>query len=427
MHTVGLHGGLGLQARLNSTDIYSDHGPGGGSSGFLPAIMRPRMCHTISVLNGLNSLLVGGRTSPDSPLADCWLRTGHEWRRVEDLPVPRYRHCATQLQSADGVFAVLVFGGKGPAGKVLDDWLLWEDQKGWKKLSVEGQRPGPLSGASMIGTCDVEGILIGGMTQDGLVRSSSFYWAVHGPGFNTIRCQPLSLDCRSRVDSDRYLDRFGASLVSSRGEIFLVGGIGGTSVLAQDEEILRIDLKRPQRISCSKIELITVGPRPLLVGCTVLNHGGNTYILGGGAVCFSFGAHQNEGLWVLEDPRSPIESPLRLMDKNVPSSTLTQAPFTLPVGDSSDSHYPRAISLVPRLSLEYAGDFQRVLNEGRPVILEGLQVGSCTQKWTPEYMKEQVGVDRQVNSHSDLLSYRDTKCNPGCCSLRLNRSYELPS
>ncbi|KAI9724027.1 MAG: hypothetical protein M1812_000745 [Candelaria pacifica] len=397
---VGHHGGLGLQTRLSSTDKYSSHDLEIDNSGFVPTTLRPRMCHTITRLNNSDCLLVGGRSSPDSPLADCWLRKGHEWQRVEDLPVPRYRHCAAQLQTVDGVSAVLVFGGKGPVGKVLDDWLLWANHRGWKKLLVVGHEPISSFGASMISISDVEGILCGGMTQDGTVRGGCWYWAIEGPEFDTVRCQRLSLDSHSRIDSDRYSERFGASLVPTNQGTFLIGGIGGKGVLTQDEEIIDINLDFPH-LYLSKVESITMGPRPLLIGCTVPNHCGNAHILGGGAVCFSFGAHHNQGIWVLEDPQSTVGSSLRLVEKPIASSTTRQASSSQS-GEENCIHpqYRSVTSAISRLQLESAEQFSRVLQEGRPVIFEGLQIGTCTEKWTPEYMKEQVGIDRQVVVHS---------------------------
>ncbi|KAI9798004.1 MAG: tRNA methyltransferase ppm2 [Candelina submexicana] len=405
MRAVGHHGGLGLQARLNTTDIYSSHDTGMDILNLPPNTVRPRMCHTITRLNGSDCLLVGGRTSPESPLADCWLREGHDWQRIEDIPVPRYRHCAFQLRTMDGDSAVLVFGGKGPAGKVLDDWLLWEKQKGWKQLPISGEQPGSSFGASMIGIRDVEGLLLGGMTQDGIVRSGCWYWTIKGPDLDTVSCQRLASNFDGRTCSDRKLGRFGASLVSTSKGMSMIGGIGGEGALTQDQEILSINLKCPE-IRFSKINLNLVGPRPLSIGCTVLNHCGNAYILGGGAVCFSFGAHHNEGIWVLEDSGTIMESPLRLVVKNITSTTSMQANSTQSTaGGGIRPQYGPAVSAVPKFHLESADHFHKILSAGRPVILKGLEIGPCTQTWTSEYLKEQVGVDRQVVVHSAITQF----------------------
>ena len=94
--------GLGSTSRLRSLDIYA---PGPAPVDFqLPSAGPPgRMCHTMVPLGVFGHLLVGGRTSPSTPLQDCWLFDGacRSWNRVADLPVPLYRHSATRLGSSD--------------------------------------------------------------------------------------------------------------------------------------------------------------------------------------------------------------------------------------------------------------------------------------------------------------------------------------
>lgn len=76
---IGVFGGMGQSTRINSVDIYSDDE---GTS--VPLQLRvassfpsSRMCHTITDIGDECALLVGGRTSPDNALADCWIF--HKW------------------------------------------------------------------------------------------------------------------------------------------------------------------------------------------------------------------------------------------------------------------------------------------------------------------------------------------------------------
>jgi tRNA wybutosine-synthesizing protein 4 len=51
---------------------------------------------------------------------------------------------------------------------------------------------------------------------------------------------------------------------------------------------------------------------------------------------------------------------------------------------------------VPRIRVTDPIDFQQVMQTSRPVILEDLDVGPCTSKWTMEYLKDRIGADREV-------------------------------
>jgi tRNA wybutosine-synthesizing protein 4 len=59
-------------------DIYNDEGtsvpPQLSVASSFPS---SRMCHTITDIGDEGALLVGGRTSPDNALADCWIF--HKW------------------------------------------------------------------------------------------------------------------------------------------------------------------------------------------------------------------------------------------------------------------------------------------------------------------------------------------------------------
>ena len=56
------------------------------------------------------------------------------------------------------------------------------------------------------------------------------------------------------------------------------------------------------------------------------------------------------------------------------------------------------ITQVPRIRLgPEDATFDEVLLDAKPVILEGLNLGACVEKWTPQYMVEKVGDDTEVS------------------------------
>jgi tRNA wybutosine-synthesizing protein 4 len=75
--SIGNFAGMGLQTRVDSMDVYStvlESLQGPQLSNQKPqSSPSSRMCHTITDLGESGSLLVGGRTAPNSAFKDCWL------------------------------------------------------------------------------------------------------------------------------------------------------------------------------------------------------------------------------------------------------------------------------------------------------------------------------------------------------------------
>ena len=158
---IGCHGGLGDQRRLNNTSAYACSAEIDQGKLLPPIEIEARMCHTITRLRGSDCLLVGGRASPDRGMSDCWLRQAQEWQRIEDLPTPLYRHCATVVTRDEAEDSVLVFGGKRSGSLLSNSWLLWHKTTGWVQIHASDVVPGPRFGAAMIATGVNHGILVG--------------------------------------------------------------------------------------------------------------------------------------------------------------------------------------------------------------------------------------------------------------------------
>lgn len=181
---VGIFGGMGLETRMNTYDVYAaDQSINISSIPFGTAIIPPsRMCHTITDLGETGALLVGGRTSPDSAFADCWLyhKWLDTWERVDDLPHPRYRHGAVNL----GQGHVLISPGKSNSRDISNDFYVWCRALGWIKC-VPG--PGGIPTLSYGATfttfeCSLDasgtrrGLLAGGISEDGRLLEEIWEW-----------------------------------------------------------------------------------------------------------------------------------------------------------------------------------------------------------------------------------------------------------
>ncbi|KAI9657812.1 MAG: tRNA methyltransferase ppm2 [Trizodia sp. TS-e1964] len=391
------HGGFGPVTRLQSSSIISRRGfPCAECSNSVPTpSASARMCHTITKFGKSRHILIGGRTSPSMVLADCWTQEGADsrWVRNDGIPVGRYRHCAVELTETSAS-KVLLFGGIDSLGKVLDNCLCWNMEDGWQEVLVKGDRPPPRFGAAMIrfeGSCD-SGILVGGMSQNKIILQDFYRWSYDSEP-KTIRFTELS------VQKEKLMCRFGATLINTRNGILLVGGIVEGRILSKSTDIMiisAIDSKPKLTSYCSINE-----HRPLLVGSSFyLDTNNDLLIFGGGAVCFSFGSFWNLGFWAVVDHGNHSSKDENGIRWHVISSTAQDNSKGNQSGNPSTPNYPAPIStIVRRVKLSRSKDFERIVNRGQPVILEELDIGPCTEKWTAEYLRQTIGAERVVVVH----------------------------
>jgi tRNA wybutosine-synthesizing protein 4 len=155
-------------------------------------------------------------------------------------------------------------------------------------------------------------------------------------------------------------------------------------------------------------------PRPLLIGVTAADAGDVFVVMGGSAVCFSFGTFWNKGCFTIHaaggdyDPRSPASvtgaAPTTLWRYTrtvVACSPVESFGGTHPI--STANREPVNVSRMRIASIE---QFEQLLQAGQPVILEKSDIGACTSKWTNEYLKEKVGIDREVSFLHKMYIYQ---------------------
>ncbi|KAI9376357.1 hypothetical protein BJX61DRAFT_392186 [Aspergillus egyptiacus] len=422
---VGHHSGLGRQTRLADTDIYTNSkGISGSNLSFPPPEVSARMCHTITTFNERGDcLLVGGRTSPASALQDCWLRRANVWTAASGLPKPRFRHSATRVTL--GSDSVLIYGGKTSDGTIVDSWLLWNDNgEGWQTVETPGQTTAPKArfGACLGNFDSTTGVLFGGIGADGTILEDFWTWRLHKRVDGTIYLDLVDETERIRKLSPKYeyLARFGATTTTIARGLVVAGGVIPRRIVPFDDEVLFLDLE--QLVKCidnesstsrSILSTIRLGSasgdgRPLLVGhasCTI--HSDQALILGGGAVCFSFGTFWTEGTWTLNSAQSAVENNWALVPESVlPSKTTVKKPSRYK--PKSFKSTTKVIS-IPRVQIQTPAQFQQILAQGQPVIIEGSDIGPCTELWTKEYLVNAVGSDRKVIIHeaaSENMSFQ---------------------
>ncbi|PGH14107.1 hypothetical protein AJ79_03224 [Helicocarpus griseus UAMH5409] len=407
--TVGVHGGFGQQTRLSSTNEYAVSGGNVSNNEMPPLNVEARMCHTITQIDQQDCLLVGGRASPSKAMCDCWLRRSGQWRRTDNLPSPLYRHCATTVDLGDGYNHVLLYGGRTSSSEVSDSWLLWNELKGWQTVNTVNLSPQARFGASIANVDGQSGVLFGGMTQDGIVLNDFWTWRLleSGDGHVQIELNNLTEDIHASTPLYKWLGRFGASTTTTKWGVFVIGGIAKQSCLPQDYEIMLLDVnsfRSPSFIPSTAI-LTAVGlgagfngPRPLLVGhssCAVGDD--DVLIVGGGAVCFSFGIRWNEGTWLLHSAESETTNQWTLREPS--NDQEASEPGETKITDRQSVTSTPRIETIPRVNISTAQEFQVVVDNAKPVILSGLDIGPCQTSWTKQYLEEAVGRDRKVVVH----------------------------
>jgi tRNA wybutosine-synthesizing protein 4 len=80
---------------------------------------------------------------------------------------------------------------------------------------------------------------------------------------------------------------------------------------------------------------------------------------------------------------------VEIMDMLQPSKTASEGDITP----------ERAIvTEIPRIRLSSDDTFEEILKAGKPVIIEGSNLGTCVRKWTAAYLNEMVGPHKKVSA-----------------------------
>lgn len=413
-HSVGHYGGQGEQARLASTDLYTRSEEMTEPASSFPSRDIPaRMCHTVTPLGVSGEcLLVGGRTSPTAPLDDCWLQQNSNWRQVHPLPEARFRHCAVSVPIGDESSSILVYGGKTKGNAILDSWLLWDgkNEDGWKTVKKSGGKPEARFGACFAKIHDNFGVLFGGIGSKGTIIEDFWTWNLLRRDDGSAQIELTDLTKHLRDASPQlcqYLSRFGATVTPTSFGLVLAGGIMPRQLVPSEKEILLLDSKALLNCTMTKtFDMCLVsaiglgkafnGQKPLLTGhvaCALDDD--QVLFFGGGAVCFSFGTFWTGGTWTLQPVDSKKENTWAVVaPKKDPTPKAPRPPLNkLPVSNPSNGI---KLAQIPRTRIDSATQFQELVANGKPAIIESSDIGSCTHLWTKDYLTSAVGADRKV-------------------------------
>ena len=441
---IGFYGGCGSKSRLKSTETYSigvkdtaelkNHGTNATTHDLaLPSEATARTCHAMATFSDGSILLTGGRTAPDKPLKESWFFT-RSWSRVADLPQPLFRHCMTWVPFDKGMHlesGVLVCGGKTLDNKVSGDWLFWQASTGWREVTVRGVSPGPIFGASLVARGNGHGVVVGGLTPSGTIQPDLWEWRLHWQEKQLYLVFDRCLLQNTKILA--CLPRLGAQLTVCEGRMFLIGGVAN-HVLCKEVECLELvpQPRPPPTWSAVPIDFSIEGDRPLFVGHSAIAVGDAVVVVGGGAVCFSFGSVWNQTLFSMQavqshsivvrrvehldgslnpatspneakvDMKPPFEREDKMINQkpafgsnNLISTSAMAGRYRsgpMPLADSKKS-------TVARQTVSTRLEFDSVIHNRRPILLSGVDCGPCQKNWTLQFLREKIGDQREVVVH----------------------------
>ncbi|KAF4445976.1 leucine carboxyl methyltransferase 2 [Fusarium austroafricanum] len=397
IHTLG----MGINARLDSCDIYSLHN-GNPSFEMSPVGPSARLCHATVDIGHAGILLVGGRASPSKAFTDCWIfkKDSGRWEKTFDLPVPLFRHCAVRLP---GSSLALILGGKIGPSKISSDYYVFHPVRGWLKCAVSGIIPNSTFGGLAITSSNAtsnpgnfQGLIAGGIGGDGRVNDQAFFWTV-----DITSHEPL-IHFEAIPDSHQYswaLSVFGAQTANLESLRFVCGGVG-QNPSSQGQSIACIFVKDGQ------LEVLDVdlGERveklPFMVGSAAVSSSSQLVILGGGATCFSMGTFWDTGTYTIDLTGVVQETtPVWLTDNKAISISYQDSPrLTHPTTDSEllGPELKSSVTSIAKVKLQSNSDFEKLVENRKPAVIEGLDLGGCVEKWNPDYMVEHVGATKEV-------------------------------
>lgn len=447
--------GLGVNNRPRSFDVYHR---GEQQADFDTHYEGPisRMCHSLVNVGSYGVFLTGGRSSPASALSDCWLLRpySHSWERVHELPFPLYRHATVRLGNSA---LVLLIGGKQSPKAVFNGCLVYHPRLGWLKLRMpESSLKPKVFGAiaacfpedaialameepssSGDGSYEFQGLLAGGMYEDGMISNETLYWTLRWAegGAPTIEFSYLKPQTAQNTDPQdivpvqptQLLSRFGAICLNRGGHLLVIGGIIDNGLLSKDNEILVLNASATGYRVVGSVPLVDAcekgAPRPLLIGISAITTKERAVlIMGGGATCFSMGTFWNKGCYTFDYSLSAVP-PEPLLLKRTWLYRITVEFVQQKVLQAAQIPKTRqeqvAVTTIPRIRLGSEVNFEQILQSSQPVIIEGLALGECVAEWTPKYLVEAIGPDRKVGKKALAISlsqaltyYRSWFMNP---------------
>jgi tRNA wybutosine-synthesizing protein 4 len=261
------------------------------------------------------------------------------------------------------------------------------------------------------------------MSSDGVVLNDVWEYSISAAPELRIQFQDRTEDVHASPMNIPYA-RFGATLAPFGDSLLLVGGIASKEILSLSDEFVVITAGAKILLETPTLQSDNAS-WPLLVGAGVAAVSADEVLIaGGGAVCFSMGSFWNSGYvsvakggkpdaqaWsvsILEGSALPQSG--RNPSDNANANLKSPGKVNPKRNSKGRDTAKQKVYTVPRMRVQSAEDFSRLVQESKPAILEQLDLGPCTELWTLDYLKEKLGADREIVIHectSDRMTFKD--------------------
>lgn len=272
----------------------------------------------------------------------------------------------------------------------------------------------------MTSTGPSAGVVTGGMDSEGLIMSEVWEWRIsdidQGLGIVIKPIEVLASEALSFPSglahhrpfpnsgdllTQNVKGRLGACLVNSPMGLLLMGGV--SAIVSQDMDFVRLTGKDDNDTGVSilhwaMLDVQKNGQTTLLVGHSSFLSHKNVYLIGGGAVCFSFGTYWSDCLITLSTNQGQVQ-PLMPLPTHKSEQILRHDGKTVMVlSSSAPVTGATSASVVQTKSIECAHDFEELVGQSCPAMCRANQLGACMTDWTLDSLKSKIGSDRKVRS-----------------------------
>lgn len=243
-------------------------------------IPEARMCHTLTQVKE-KAILIGGRGRPGHLFSDCYAFSNDEWRKLDSLQSTRARHSSVKINLRQ----VLVFGG---ADKIENAFELLDTCTGKvQTLSIIGEHINFYSSGIAYDETENIGYIVGGVSDHDIPNISDFIYQFVLEN-DTIRIK--------KITQNDAFKRIGCQLHLKLKSLYIIGGASTAKCLGEKDSIIKVDLDSMEVCGVPIEEQFWKNYAPMLIGFNLVPSSDKLTIVGGGAVCYSFGSCYNPAM-----------------------------------------------------------------------------------------------------------------------------------
>lgn len=244
-----------------------------------PTEFKPRV-GAVSVGTNSGVYLIGGRKIPGMGIDEVWKlsqldQRKYQWIKCKPTPLGRVKHTSICINGED----ILVVGGSSGEGFVY--YSKTDDQ--WVDLKCSNDENFHGFESCALVEVDKTIYILGGMIFDpngGFKFNSKIYQV-------ELHLQSKVVELKE-VLNHKTLARYGFKTIVHNSKILIVGGVG-KKLYDQYDTIVEVDLNAGLVVGI-KIDDIVWTQNPVFIGSDVIERNGQSWIIGGGAVCYGFGS-----------------------------------------------------------------------------------------------------------------------------------------